>query len=378
MITRSADVVIVGGGVMGSAIALRLAEAGVGALVLERAVPGAEASSVAAGILGPAIEAHRPGVMLRLGLASRERHAELARELLDDHGVDVGFRRSGVLRIALDEAEERAVREHAAMLEAEGIPHRLLGPAEVLALEPACAPDVRLGLDLPDEAQVDPRALLPALALAAERAGALFRTGATVRGLVREGSRVQGVEVDGERIFAETVIVAAGSWTTLVPGLDLPADAVHPVRGQIVATRSRPPLMRRVVFGAGGYILTRPDGRMLCGSTEERVGFERAVTFEGLAHILETAARVVPALARAPVEGHWSSFRPGTPDERPLIGRASLEGLVLASGHFRNGILLSAITADLVRDLILGRPLDADTLAALDPRRFTVGSGKPS
>ncbi len=368
-IDRANDVLVVGGGVMGCALALRLAQAGLRPTVLERAVPGAEASSVAAGILGPAIEAKAPGAMLALGVESRERHAALATELLEGHGIDVGFRRCGVLRIAFDDPEIESLKAKAAMLEGAGVPARLLSAEETRALEPACHPAVAMGLEMPDEAQLDPRVLLPALSIAAERAGAVFRSGATVRGILREHGRVRGVAVDGGTIEAPTVVVAAGSWTALVPGLGLDASAVRPVRGQIVATRTRPPVFRRVVFGAGGYVVTRPDGRVLCGSTEEHVGFRREVTFAGLARILETATRIAPSLRDAPLEGQWSSFRPGTPDDLPLVGETDVKGLFIASGHYRNGILLSAITADLVTDLVVGRPPRPE-LAALDPRRF--------
>ncbi|MBC7174351.1 MAG: FAD-dependent oxidoreductase, partial [Polyangiaceae bacterium] len=278
MAKQATDVLVVGGGVMGCAVALRLAQAGLRPTVLERSIPGAEASSVAAGILGPAMEATADGPMLRLGIESRERHAALAEELRTSHGIDVGFRRSGLLAIALDEAEATALRARASMLEAAGISARLLDAAETRAIEPGCNAEVLLGLELPDEAQLDPRALLPALSIAAERAGATFRTGSTVRGILRDGDRVRGVSVDDGNLEAPRVVVAAGSWTTLVPGLDLPASTVHPVRGQIVATRTRPPVFRRIVFGAGGYVVTRPDGRVLCGSTVEHVGFQREVT----------------------------------------------------------------------------------------------------
>lgn len=354
---------------MGCAVALRLAQAGLRPLVLERAIPGAEASTAAAGILGPSIEAKSDGPFLRLGLESRERHAALAAELLEEHGVDVGFRRWGLLRVAYTDAELTELRGHAATLDAIGIRAQLHSAEDTRRLEPACHEEVVGSLELPEEAQLEPKALLPALALAAARAGATFRTGATVHGVRAASGRVRGVEVDGGLLEADAVVVCAGSWTSLIPGLSLPSTTIHPVRGQIVETHSRPPLFRRIVFGAGGYVVTRPDGRMLCGSTEEHVGFRREVTFEGLTRVLATARRIAPGLADAPVLGHWSSFRPGTSDDLPLIGETSTAGLYVASGHYRNGILLSAITADLVRELVVGAPRRA-ILDAVDPKRF--------
>ena len=361
--------IVVGAGVMGSSVALELARRGLAVTVLERSVPGAEASSAAAGILGPAIEAHAPGPGLRLGLASLALHAELSERILAEHGVDVGFRRSGVLRAAFGAVEGAELDAHAAFLAEAGVAAERIDGDEARRREPSLSHEVAGALDLPEEAQVDPRALLRGLAIAAGRAGAVYRSGATVREVVVKGERVRGVRVEEGLLACGAVVVAAGSWTTLVPGLRLPADAIFPVRGQIVACETRPPVFRRVIFGAGGYVLCRPDGRVLAGSTMERVGFAREVTLGGLAKIVGTACRLAPSLADAPIGGYWSSFRPGTRDELPLVGPAGADGLYLASGHYRNGILLAPITGALVADCITGRPPHPE-LAALAPTRF--------
>ncbi|MCB9620136.1 MAG: glycine oxidase ThiO [Sandaracinus sp.] len=377
----SSDVVIVGGGVMGCASALRLAQAGLRVTVLERSVPGAEASSAAAGILGPAVEAHHghgdghphPGrrpaqsTLLTLGLRSRELHATLATELREEHGIDVGFRRCGVMRVAVREEERSALATHSELVRGHALVETIDGD-EARRREPSLGPAALEAIELPEEAQLDPPTLLTGLAIASERAGVVFRT-ATVHGVIVEGGRARGVRTEGEALHADHVVVAAGSWTSLVPGLGLESAHVHPVRGQILTTRTRPPVFRRIVFGAGGYVVTRPDGRVLCGSTEERVGFRREVTFEGIARIVALATTLAPSLADAPVQTHWSSFRPGTADDLPLVGPAGPEGLWLASGHYRNGILLAPITAELVRDAIVGEALPEEA-AALDPRRF--------
>ena len=204
--------------------------------------------------------------------------------------------------------------------------------------------------------------------MAAERAGVRFRTGEVVRGVVHQGGRVRGVALEGGLLEARTVVVAAGSWTSLIDGVPLAREVVYPVRGQLVATVTRPPVFRRVVFGAGGYVLTRPDGRALCGSTEERVGFERGVTLGGLSAVLATATRLAPSLAGARVLDHWSSFRPGTMDDLPLVGPTDVDGLFLATGHFRNGILLGPVTGEVIARAVTGAALDPDALG-LDPRR---------
>lgn len=369
MAERTADALVVGGGIVGCTIAFRLAQTGMKVLVLERSVPGAEASSVAAGILGPAIEAHENGPALALGLRSRERHEALAAELREVHDIDVGFRRCGVMRVALDEADERETRAQATMLEAEGVRLERLSGDEARRREPSLAPEVRFAVDLPDEAQVEPKILLRAVAIAGERAGVSFRTGSIVRGVRIENDRVLGVELDDGFFAAKTVIIAAGSWTSLVPGLPIPPMAVYPVRGQVLSTSSRPPLFRRIVFGAGGYVVTRPDGRVMLGATVEQVGFAREATLGGLAELITRGVRVAPRLASATLEDHAVSFRPATRDSLPIIGLPGPEGLVIASGHYRNGILLSAITGDLVADLV-AHGLRSPDLDALDPNRF--------
>ncbi len=360
--TTHADVLIVGGGVMGMSAALRLAERGVSCRVLERSVPGAEASSAAAGMLAPCVEAH-DDFALRIGLESRGLHASLAQQLADDHRIDIGHRVCGAL-VLEDPDRPGELDERHDRLHAHHVAHDIIDPR---ALEPRLSDRFTRALSLDEEAQLEPKLLLKALAIAAEAAGARFTSGAIVRELLFEGDRVIGARVDNETLYAGHVLVAAGSWTTLVPGLSLQSDTIHPVRGQIVAARSRGKLFSRLLFGAGGYVLTRPDGRLLIGSTEERVGFARGVTLSGLRAITEIASGISPALNDAVVSDHWSSFRPGTPDGLPLVGELS-PGLCLASGHFRNGILLAPLTAQWVANCITNNEAPP---ARVSPTRFS-------
>ena len=363
------DVIVVGGGLMGCSVAYRLAKGGARVVVLERSIPGAEASSAAAGILGPTIESHEDPLALELGRRSRELHAELAEELRERLGVDVGFRRCGVLEIALSTGELSAFDTRASNLEARGVRCERWSAVDLAREEPAANPEALGALCVPEDAQVDPKKLLSAVALGAEREGAVFRSGSTVHGLSVHSGRVRGVQLGEGTIEAERVVVAAGSWTTLVPGLPFDSETIFPVRGQMVATRTRPPIFQRVVFGGGGYVVTRPDGRVLCGSTMERVGFERGTTLGGLADVIAKAARIAPALRSATVEDHWSSFRPGTPDGLPLVGETRIDGLFVASGHHRNGILLAPVTAELIADAMAGGG-SSPASDALSPRRF--------
>ena len=363
------DVIVVGGGLMGCSVAYRLAKDGARVVVLERSVPGAEASSAAAGILGPTVESYDDASALQLGRRSRELHAELAGELDGLLGVDVGFRRCGVLKIAFTAQELAELDGQVSSLEAHGVRCDRWTPDDLRREEPAVNPEAVGALSISEDAQVEPKKLLSAVALGAERKGATFRSGSTVRAVHIEGGRVRGVRLGDALIQAGRVVVAAGSWTTLIPGLPFDSETIYPVRGQMIATHTRPPIFRRIVFGAGGYVVTRPDGRVLCGSTMERVGFERGVTFGGMADVIDKATRIAPSLRSAGVDEHWSSFRPGTPDGLPLVGETRIEGLFLASGHYRNGILLAPLTAELISEAMAGKPSSREA-EALSPHRF--------
>jgi glycine oxidase len=366
------DVVIIGGGIMGSAIALRLAQRGVGVTVIERGIPGAEASSAAAGILGPQMEAEGPGPLLDLGLRSRALYPALAVELREATGIDVGYDRSGVLAVALDEAEEGELTARRAWQLARGLPVLALSGAEARAREPALGPDVRAALAFPDDGQVNARELARAFSQAAAGAGARFLAGRYVRRVRLAGGAATGVELDGETLAAGTVVVAAGSWSGLVEGAGVPATVVRPARGQLVSIETRPPLFRHVVSVHGrGYLVPRRDGSVLAGSTVEMAGFKKQVTVGGLAAILTLARTLVPALAEAPVTGSWSNFRPYTEDHLPVLGATGVRGLVLATGHFRNGILLAPVTAEAIAELV------ATGRSAVDLAPFSISRFVP-
>jgi len=346
------DVAIIGGGIMGSAVALRLAQRGIGVTVIERGIPGAEASSAAAGILGPQMEAEGPGPLLDLGLKSRALYPALAAELRDLTGIDVGYDRSGVLSVALDEAGERELGARRTWQLARGLRVESLSGEAARAREPALGPAVRAALAFPDDAQVVARELARAFSQAAAGAGARFLTGRYVRRVLVEKGTAVGVELDGETLPAGAVVVAAGSWSGLVEGAGVPTTVVRPARGQLVSIETRPPIFRQVIAAPGGYLVPRRDGTVLAGSTVEMVGFQKQVTVGGLAAILTLAHTLIPALGTAPVTGSWSNFRPFTEDHLPVLGLTAINGLVLATGHFRNGILLAPITAYAIAELV--------------------------
>jgi glycine oxidase len=368
-----ADVVVIGAGVQGSAVAWRLAQAGRDVLVLERAIPGAEASSAAGGILSPGVEALEPGPFYDLGRASLARYPAFVAELEAATGVPLGYRAAGTLEVALDDQHAQLLAGRAAKLQKAGLPVTVLDEVEVRRLEPGLSPEARGALWFEDEGSLDPRQLGRALAIAAQRAGARFLSG-QVRAIRHEGGHVTGVDHDAGHIEAPAVVLAAGSWTMQVAGHGLPPGAVRPVRGQMAVLDTRPPLLSRVIFSGHGYVVPRPDGRVLCGSTMEEVGFEKAVTAGGLRHVLEVGMEIAPALAGAPLVESWSNFRPASPDGEPILGRGAVPGLLYATGHTRNGILLCPITADAVAALLLDRPAPVD-LTPFSPARLGAGRG---
>lgn len=364
----SYDSVVVGGGVMGSAIALRLAQAGQKVLVLEKAIPGAEASGAAGGILGAQIEGEADGPLFRLCLASRRAFEGLAAELAHSTGIDIGFRRCGVMKVALAEGDLDALVEKMAWQQRLDLPVVELSGDEARKLEPGLGPNVCRALHFPEEPQVDPRRLVQALPLAAQKAGAEFRTG-LVQGIVTAGDRVVGVRFSGERIDTGSVIVAAGAWTTSVEGIGLSKDAVVPVRGQMVKLRPSVPMLDRIVFSPKGYVVPRKDGTLLAGSTMERVGFEKKVTAAGVAGILRNVLETFPSLADAEIVETWSGLRPAPADGLPLIGKGAARGLFIASGHHRNGILLTPETARLVAEAVIAGE-EPESLRPFSPTRF--------
>lgn len=368
--------VIVGGGVMGCAAAHELAGQGVEVTVLERSVPGAEASSAAAGILGAQVEAHAEGPLSELGWRSRELYPALVKELERSSGIAVGYRHTGVLKVDYSAATVSRLARELAWQTAAGLPVERLSRRELRTIEPALSPELAGGVRFAEDASLDPRALLSALRVAAERRGARFRSGCFVKRVALEQQRAIGVELDdGSLVRGSHVVLAAGSWTSLLSPSGEQAPRVVPARGQIVELRTSTPLIDAVVFGPDCYLVPRADGRLLIGSTLEFVGFRREVTAAAVAKLLTAALRLVPALGEAELSDTWSSFRPYTADELPLLGPShATPGLILMSGHYRNGILLAPISARIVAACVLGRkpplelrPFSPDRRAAAAP-----------
>ena len=361
------DVLVIGGGAIGCAASLALARRGARVRLLERAHPGAEASSAAAGILGAYAEAHGGGALTSLCLQSLSMYAAWVAELERATGVDIGYRPSGSMRVLFDRgAWDREVAATSALF---GSAARALDVAEARAREPALSAAIAGAIEFPADCRIDPPALVRALDGAVRGAGVAVQEGADVaRVTVEEGRAVGAALRGGELVRAGAVVITAGAWS-LLEGSGLRAREIEPVRGQMLELRTPVRPLDHVVFGPGAYLSPRDDGRVIVGSTQERVGFHKAVTVRGIRGLLEGAVACVPELEEAELVRTWSGLRPATPDDAPLLGPGGARGLFVAAGHFRNGILLAPITGGIVAGLVTGGARVAD-LAPFAVDRF--------
>jgi glycine oxidase len=368
----SPDVIVIGAGVIGTSIAYQLAKAGVKVMVFERGRVGEQATGASAGMIQVNPDRTTPPALSALALESARLFPALTAELLERTGMDVGYRSAPLLHVALLDAEELPLRTHRAWQVDHGIKVAWLDGPAVLDLEPALNPTVRAALYYPDDHQLLPLSFARALARAAVDLGAVLREGAGIDRLIVNGDRLVGVAIGGETVHAGEIVIANGAWaSSWSESLRVPLP-VRPVRGQMVAIRSIGTGLRNVVSSAAGYMLTKPDGLTYVGTTVEDAGYDARPTVAGIAGLLALVPRLVPRLANATVSSAWAGLRPGTSDGLPLLGRPpGWHGVILAAGHFREGILLAPITGELVADLVAHRrPRLA--LDAFDPGRFLV------
>lgn len=359
------QVAIVGGGVIGCAVARELALRGQSVVVIDRQAPGQEASWAAAGMLAPQAEATGRGPFVDLLLEARRIYPELARQLRAETEMDIGYREHGILAVALDEADEKELAGIFGWQHAEGLEVRRLDSAELADLEPSLSEEVRSALHFPGDHQVDNRLLSRALWFAAATAGAEFLIGSGVAGIERRPGGLDLVLESGDRVSPERVVLAAGCWSGTIRGLPRTLP-VHPVHGQLVSLETAPPLLTHTIVSSRGYLVPRADGRLLIGATVEDLGFQKAVTSEGVASLLAAGTELIPSLASHRVIEEWSGLRPGTPDDLPILGPdPDLPELVYATGHFRNGILLAPLTGRIIADLICAGRTEVD----IDPYR---------
>ncbi|MEI8104899.1 MAG: glycine oxidase ThiO [Actinomycetes bacterium] len=349
---RSCDAVFVGGGPIGLASAWRAGQRGLDVLVLERDHAGAGAADVAAGWLAPITETHfdEHDDQLQRRLEACAAYPGFVAELAQETAVDPGYHPCGTLAVALDRDDVESLRREYDFLRALDLDVEWLLPSEARALEPALSPRVAGALHAPSEAAVDPRRLCRALAAAV---GDRLVEGAAVTDLLRDGDRVTGVRTAvGDCVHADTVVVTTGAWSGswLPPEL---APPVRPVKGQVLVLGGAEPCTR-ALRTSGIYIVPRGDGRLVLGATVEERGFDTTVTAGGVHELLREAYRVLPEIAELELLEARASLRPGSPDNSPIIGPGPVPGLVYATGHYRNGILLTPTTADEVAALLAG------------------------
>lgn len=362
------DVAIVGGGIVGCALAYRLSKEKLSVTVVERGEVGREASWAAGGILTPVHLAEYPTPLASLCAASMKLYPRLVEEIRPLSASDPEFRTTGLLLLVTDDEGEKAARTLEAWKRERGHPVERLSREGALAREPGLTPRLREALYLPDIAQVRNHRMTAALGDAARRNGVEFRTDSPVTGFLRVPGRVNGVKTPRGDVYAGVTVLAAGAWSAQVLrplGLDL---KVKPVKGQILLAEGGGGFCRHVILEGDAYLVPRADGKVLIGSTLEDAGFDKAVTLDAVHWLSGRAAAMMPGAARLPLLHSWAGLRPATPDRLPYLGRSAMEGLLVATGHFRNGILLAPVTAELVADLILGRP-PSIPLEPFDPRR---------
>src|SRR5580704_17955905 len=350
-------VAIIGAGVVGLGIAWRLAgRAEVS--VFDRGKAGMGASHAAAGMLAACCEAE-PGeeALVALGRDSQARWPGFADELLRETGIDVELRTEGTLVLALTADDQAQLAHQLEFQQKLDLPLHWLSAAQTRAKEPHLAGKIAGSVFSPQDHQVDNRKLAAALRVAAERAGVTIHEHKPVKEIAVQAGRATGIVLDdGTSVAADRVVLAAGAWSRGIAGL--PPDRrppVRPVKGQMLALHmdAAAPLLNHVLWAPGAYLVPRRDGRLIIGGTVEEKGFDEAITAGGMLTLLEAAWRAIPAIEELPIDEIWVGHRPGSRDDAPILGRGPLQGLVYATGHHRNGILLAPVTADTIARLVL-------------------------
>ncbi|HYG12270.1 MAG TPA: glycine oxidase ThiO [Pyrinomonadaceae bacterium] len=380
-----ADAVVVGGGVIGLAVARELARRGAEVVLIERGEAGAEASWAAAGMLAPQVEADGADEFFKLAVASRDAYPAFARELEEESGVSIELDRTGTLYLAFTEADEEECERRFLWQTRAGLRVERLTASEVRALEPQISPRVRSALRFPLDGQVENRRLTSALAKACERRGVRVFKQTEASAIKIESGRASVVETSRGATRASSVVIACGAWSSLLPldfsaapgGSDARSPRIEPVRGQILcfAGVAHSPLVRHVVYSPRGYLVPRRDGRLLAGTTTEHAGFDKSVTDAGREAIRTQAREIAPAVDALVLSDAWAGLRPRGADDWPVLGaRADVPNLFYATGHYRNGILLAPLTGALVAGMILERGATPPLLEAFTPERFRRAS----
>jgi glycine oxidase len=363
------DCLVVGGGVIGLSLAFELSRRGLSVTIVEQGEWGGQASSAAAGMLAPLKEFQSPGPLLDWGIDSLRLYPRWTEELEQESGGDVQLSLEGLLTVALSEKEAEQLQEKYRWQRTAGHDVHWLVGREIQEVEPLLTKQAVAAIYSPGEGHINNRMLLRALVTACRQRGINMIQGCVVTGMAVEGERVVGVESTVGTIRSDHTVITSGAWAGIMLNWLNVSIPVCPVRGQIAAVSSAGIPLRTIVFGSSGYITPKKDGKIVIGATEDEAGFQREVTLGGLASVCNGVLRYVPALQTAPFLEAWAGLRPATIDGKPLLGPVhGWEGLSIAGGHFRNGILLSPVTAKRMADFIAERRLEP--LVPFVPGRF--------
>jgi glycine oxidase len=366
------DVAIAGGGVIGGAIALELSRAGMRVAVFDRQQLGQEASWASAGILSPAPESPGMIAMVPLGKRSLALYPEFVARIEEISGKSTGFRPKGTLEAFFSNDTKEKLSTIIALHHGLGLRAEPLRAEDARELEPALSEDVEAAVLRPDECSVDNRALTSAVLDAAKSSGTEIFSGNGARAIWREGHRCAGLILQNEKVEAKWTIVAAGSFSAAIEGVANYAP-VRPAKGQMASLRIDDLEIQRVLWSENIYLVPRNDGRILAGATVEHVGFDKRTTAGGIQKILSAAIELAPGLANARIEETWAGLRPDSPDHLPILGPTGVDGLLMATGHFRSGILLAPITARLIREWITEERVSVDW-DRFSPLRFQAAA----
>jgi len=353
------DAAVAGGGLIGGSIALELARAGLRVGLFDRQEPGQEASWAGAGILSPAPESAAMVSLVPLGKASMALYPEFVRMVEEISGQSTGYRSKGTLQALFSGDAREELSTVIALHHGLGLKAEPLRAEDARELEPSLSEDLEAGVLRPDEASVDNRALTQAVLEAARRSGVQFFPASGAEAIWRECERCVGLHLKNEKIEAQWTVIAAGCFSANIGGVAAYAP-VRPAKGQMIALRADGLKIERVLWSENIYLVPRNDGRILAGATVEYTGFEKGLTAGGLEKVLAGAIELSPGLANARVEETWAGLRPDSPDHLPILGPTDIEGLLIATGHFRGGILLTPITARLVREWVTQQRVSVD------------------
>ncbi|MNO65390.1 Glycine oxidase [compost metagenome] len=358
---KTVDVVVVGGGVIGSSIAYELSLRGISTLVLEQNSIASEASSAAAGMLAAQGEFIEDSNLFQLALRSRSMFPQLVQRLKEASGMDVGFVDRGLLRMALKQQDVQRYKEQAQFQQGLGLDSKWLTKEETLLLEPSLAVSIEGALLLKDDHQVIASQLTRAYAMAAAAQGAQIREYAEVHGLFLEHGEVKGVRLRDEVIHCNKVVIASSIWATgLLRSIDYDLP-ITPVKGDCIAVRLKNSRIQRTIYSDIGYLVPKANGELIIGATAKHGIVDRSVSLAGISSLIRAAEQLVPSIRESEWIRAWSGLRPNTPTGLPYMGEhPELQGLFLAAGHYRNGILLSPVTGRIIADLIEGNDIETD------------------